>query len=1242
MKKILNDDDKNHNELKLKLENIIKSSELDSENKFKQLQEVSKKEYGELFSKLQKVETAPELLELAEYLDDLAELNIVLGNLKTELKYYTDGAICCEYVLAIISKHLPRLESNQFIQKSIKLKKNSFEKLSRIEQLIVQTACGAKDKLEAITEENIDKISRKKNKLEPLREKVKKSLELKEEVSALFKNIIIPEMKDYLSSLHKEAESIIGKPPCKYTVIGLGSMALGQMTPYSDLEYAIITKNDDYKQSNDPKIQNYFKNLSYYVEFKVICLGETIIPTSYYNVDMSYFIKPAVNLDLGGKVPLGRHDRDKPYELIGTIEHFLKYVINEGEKIEHIDKALPYILEKPCFVYGEEQLFKQYKQQIKDFLNTPSSRENYSTYGEQRAVKMLLKGTIEIDYRDQTRQEHKMEGNINQFAFQSTHESSGRIYNIKQEIYRLPDRLIYNLGQIYGIESENGWEIIGQLAKNEILNREAANNLKNALSFATALRLKAYSYYGYQNDTMGYDEKYNNLNQSQKANLVEQDVIEIFRLEKAELQENGSVFRYYYTTIPLTEILRRFCYQVNTKTLSNDEKYKFFKLANFYKDNVGVKASICLRLLKISEALKYQLIEVEENEVQYGKNDINTATSYYDIGWTYRELSKYEKALEYHLKALKIRKEVLGDNDYFTAASYTNVGLTYQDLGQYEQALEFQLKTAEISEKVLTELPLSSSYNNVGHIYAASGKLKQALEYFLKSLKLHEKVLGDKHVSTAVNCLNVGTTYSSLGCQTLALKYLLKALNTVEETLGIRHTLTAFCYNNIGEIYRELGKYKTAQKYSEKALKIREEVLGNKHSITAGSYNNVGVIYGNLGDYKKALEYQLKALRINKKILGKKCSETARSYTNIGEICTIRKEYTKALNYHLKALKIKEEIIGSMHTETAISYNNTGATHGYLGNHKEALNYYLKALKIYKEVFGEKHPSTALCYNNIGCTYFGLEEHKPALKYQLKSLIIDKEVLGEDHPTTKDFLKLINLIIWNEKSKNNNCFFKNIDKMIQELLMELSPNPNSYVIQYLIKEGILVKTAETTFLKTAFNSMNLATKHYLAAEFQKAYIHADKAIKFYLALNNYQYNETLKTFHTQCLIQLGNSALLQDNEQEARKYYEQANPKLKDISFQSIKFFQLIASTFGKETTFEEMLKNNTVLVTINSQKAFMRLIDIVRRIQKSSNDNDDFIYNAYYGDDGKNEFGNNSPNFGENNINILGEGSFN
>lgn len=74
---------------------------------------------------------------------------------------------------------------------------------------------------------------------------------------------IASKIKQLFAEIIQECLEVLGEPPCKYEVILLGSLAREETTPYSDLEWAILTSSDD-EQS---KI--FFRNLTNLVHLQV-------------------------------------------------------------------------------------------------------------------------------------------------------------------------------------------------------------------------------------------------------------------------------------------------------------------------------------------------------------------------------------------------------------------------------------------------------------------------------------------------------------------------------------------------------------------------------------------------------------------------------------------------------------------------------------------------------------------------------------------------------------------------------------------------------------------------------------------------------------------------------------------------------------------------------------------------------------------------------------------------------------
>jgi len=226
--------------------------------------------------------------------------------------------------------------------------------------------------------------------------------------------------------------------------------------------------------------------------------------------------------------------------------------------MEHMDKLLPYILESTCYVHGDSSLHERYVAAKRTFLLESQDASGNPAY-KKRALKKLVEGVVEIEYRNpaQAQPGRRQPGDLEDFAPRLGSENAGRLYNVKEEIYRLPDRLLYRLAMYYGILPTSGWDAVDQLSQRDIIGvgdkaQQAAHHLHYVVSFATMLRLQTYLHHGQQ------FEKATMLSKTSQEAEIQQAVQAAFTLPASSLQAGGSLFKYYYTAIPLHSNMKKF------------------------------------------------------------------------------------------------------------------------------------------------------------------------------------------------------------------------------------------------------------------------------------------------------------------------------------------------------------------------------------------------------------------------------------------------------------------------------------------------------------------------------------------------------------------------------------------------------------------------------------------------------------------------------------------------------------
>ncbi|XP_078700926.1 uncharacterized protein LOC144927403 [Branchiostoma floridae x Branchiostoma belcheri] len=821
---------------------------------------------------------------------------------------------------------------------------------------------------------------------------------------------IAEDMKTLVRDLLTECVSAIGGPAgdVKYAVIGLGSLARQEMTPYSDLEFAILVQEG----CNTDDVRTYFKTLTRYLHLKILNLGETILPavgvqslndfTSWNPLDDWYHDSLTPRgfafdgaMPWASKTPLGREQGVTSDQLTCLI-----LTPSEMAAIQTDPRALDWshlreVLTCVTLIHGDPSLVEDYETLLHNILFEQVDQFG-TTLGMRRATKNLLASLQEF--------KTDLSGML----------SAGKLFQVKKEIYRMPSILLSSLGLFFGITEKSSWEIVQALQRKGVINVEAEHNLKFAVSIATQLRLRTYL------SNLGQKD---NISTLPKASL---ETLEGWKGEEEEemrpsaaifgMESPAILFRFFQTVLPLEESVGSLfagkftgekSSEVTPSTLHPWLELSL-KTKEFYDSSLKNRALVHMRLLQYQDAkacLEQYIAETDEGDAL--QSSILIGQVLYHLGDYKGAVTCFRNLTDRRLSSKKDRISVVT----FLGQAHHQNGNLQESSRCFEEALKELRKKGE-PESDLSETEL---LNNLACALRSTGKYTEAISCFEEALAMdgggQKQRQGNPRVAVILN--NMGDTYQSEGQYDKAIQCYVEALTIEQKIYGDNraHPFMAATLHNLGSAYRDIGDFSAAMSAFQSSLQIKETVFGKDalHPEIATTLDGLAALKRHQGNFVHAQQLNKQAFFIRRTVFGENADnlEIAESLANMGANCLERpKDFQEGLSLLEEAYEMRKRIFkNTSHPCVAKSLHNIGVALYKLEQYEPALTKHKEALEMFREIgpLDVKNLEIAAALGGIGSCLCHLGDTTEGRLRLEEALTMFKSISGFSNP---DIIKL--------------------------------------------------------------------------------------------------------------------------------------------------------------------------------------------------------------------------------------------
>ena len=279
--------------------------------------------------------------------------------------------------------------------------------------------------------------------------------------------------------IHQSMQMLSTQPPCDFNVIAIGSLARGDATPYSDLEYMFLI------EKRTAETEMFFHQLAMTTYFIIGNLQETTLGCMDIEELKGWFddkAKSGFKIDglteESGNIPTGNSYGSTASSYILTPKELLakySHVLDNPDSRESVrgDFTAMRTYQTSVYTYGNKIKLDNIQTKISSLVQNEKRREaNY---------KMLLTDISKFNFNVDT--------NL---------KWNGYTMDVKKQLFRFPSVLVMDLAIIYKCAGKTSSDTIKNLFKCRHISKSAKSCLEFLLATACFIRLSAYLFHDSQ------------------------------------------------------------------------------------------------------------------------------------------------------------------------------------------------------------------------------------------------------------------------------------------------------------------------------------------------------------------------------------------------------------------------------------------------------------------------------------------------------------------------------------------------------------------------------------------------------------------------------------------------------------------------------------------------------------------------------------------------------------------------